>query len=319
MEIFQHVRAIVSFVESSHQGSFSKAASSLGISPAAVSKNVATLEKVLGVRLMNRTTRKISLTEEGEAFLEEAKRSLHSLESATETLVNRKLDVIGQVRISTSAYFGQNFLLPSIAGLMGKFPQLRVDVDFDDRMVSFVEEGYDLAIRGGNLIDSNMVSRPIFKLKTVLVASPQYIDQHGLPSDPSDLVRHRLLVRRFLGGQVSPWRFRSNDGALFTADLKQAVMSLSAPEALLQSALSGVGIAQVGVHMALPYLQKKELYCVLLDSYDSGSYQMAIQYPHRSLIAKRVKVTVDHLVRHFEHDRLLHTPDDVLNEYQWYP
>ncbi len=316
MDISQHVRAILSFVESANAGSFSEAARKLGISPAAVSKNISSLETVLGVRLMNRTTRKISLTEEGSSFLSQSRIALEALENAVDSIVTKKMETSGHVRISTSAAFGRDQLLPAFPGLLARYPQLTVEADFDDRLIDLVNDGYDIAIRGGRIIDSTLITRPVCRLNTVLVASPEYLSQYGNPKSVDELKNHRLLARRFLGGKVLPWGFKNADGSLSVIDPEPAVITLSAPEALAEAAASNLGIAQVGVHHAYQYLKDGKLKVVLLGLHDPGKYEMVIQYPHRSLIAPRVKVTVDYLLEHFKNDESLHIPLAALSMYE---
>jgi DNA-binding transcriptional LysR family regulator len=193
MEVSQHVRAILSFIEAADLNSFSDAARKLGISPAAVSKNIAGLEQVLGVRLMNRTTRKINLTEDGEAFLVQARIALQALENAVDGIVARKMEMRGHVKISTSTSFGKEHLLPALPELMARHPHLSIEADFDDRVIDLVRDGYDIAIRGGRIVDSSLITRPVCRLHTVLVAAPAYLAQYGVPKNPDDLKQHRLI------------------------------------------------------------------------------------------------------------------------------
>lgn len=315
MELSQRVRAIVSFVEAADAGSFAAAAHSQGISPAAVSKNIAGLEKALGVRLMNRTTRTLSLTEEGIAFLHQARIAISALDTAMDAVVARKMETSGHVRISTSAAFGREQLLPVLPGLRARYPGISVEVDFDDRVTDLIADGYDLTIRGGRIVDSSLISRPVCQLKTVLVASPDYLARFGIPRTPDDLRQHHLIARRFLGGRVSPWGFRGSDGSLTTLEPDSAAVTLSAPEAQTQAALLGLGVAQVGVHHALVHLQSGALKAVLVDQHDPGNYEMVIQYPHRALVAPRVKVTVEYLLDAFRQDTSLHFPVERLADY----
>lgn len=317
MEVSQHVRAILSFVEAADAGSFSEAARKLGISAAAVSKNIAGLEQVLGVRLMNRTTRKISLTEEGSTFLSQSRIALDALENAVDSIVAGKMETSGHVRISTSAAFGREQLLPALPGLMTRYPGLSIEADFDDRVINLIQDGYDIAIRGGRIMDSTLITRPVCRLNSVLVASPEYLSRYGVPLTHGDLKGHRLLARRFLGGRISPWGFKSADGSLFMLEPESAILTLSAPEALAQAAAASLGIAQVGVHHAYKYLEQGTLKVLLLGEHDPGNYEMVIQYPHRSLIAPRVKVTVDYLLKHFENDVSLHIPLNALALYEY--
>lgn len=157
MEISQRVRAILSFVEAVDGGSFAAASRALGISAAAVSKNVAGLEQALGVRLMNRTTRTLSLTDEGTLFLKQARIALEALDAAVDVLAEQRVETSGHVRISSSAAFGRDHLMPVLPGLQTRYPALSVEVDFDDRIIDLVRDGYDLALRGGHIADSALV------------------------------------------------------------------------------------------------------------------------------------------------------------------
>ena len=300
----QRVRAILSFVQVADAGSFAAAARVLGISSAAVSKNVAGLEQALGVRLMNRTTRTLSL---------QARVALQALDSAVDTVAAQRADTSGRVRISTSAAFGRQQLMPALPSLQERHPGLCIEVDFDDRVVDLVRDGYDLAIRGGNIVDSALVSRPICRLNVVLVASPHYLAARGIPRSPDDLARHRLIARRFLAGKVSPWMFRAGHGSRTMLDpTATAVLTLSAPETVAEAACAGMGVAQVGVHHAWSYLVGGALKLVLHDWHDPGSCEMVMQYPHRALMAPRVRVTLEHLLGTFARDESLHVPLESL-------
>ncbi|EEZ0185415.1 LysR family transcriptional regulator, partial [Escherichia coli] len=200
-------------------------------------------------------------------------------------------------------------------GLRTRYPALSVEVDFDDRVVDLVRDNYDLAIRGGRIIDSSLVSRPVCRLSMVLVASPDYLEAHGTPRIPEDLKRHNLIARRFLGGKLTPWGFRMNDGSLTTMEPDSPVLTLSAPEAQIQAACLGMGIAQVGVHHALESLRSGKLKTVLLGQHDPGSYELVIQYPHRALIAPRVRATVEYLLAAFKQDESIHYSLDELQHY----
>jgi DNA-binding transcriptional LysR family regulator len=312
MDLSQRVRAILSFVQAADAGSFAAAARALGISSAAVSKNVASLEQALGVRLMNRTTRTLNLTEEGAAFLKQARIALEALDTAVDAVAAQRIETSGHVRISTSVAFGRDQLMPALPGLLTRYPALSVEVDFDDRVIDLVHDGYDLAIRGGHIADSALVSRPICRLNMVLVASPAYLAQEGVPRTPQELKQHKLIARRFLAGKVSPWSFRGGDGSITTLDPDPAVLTVSAPEALVQAARFGLGIAQVGVHHAWKHLSSGALKVVLLGLHDPGNYEMVLQYPHRALMAPRVRATIDYLLAAFAKDEALHVPLEAL-------
>ncbi|AIR70951.1 LysR family transcriptional regulator [Dickeya fangzhongdai] len=308
MEVSRHVRSIMTFVEAADNGSFAATARQLGISAAAVSKNIAGLEQVLGVRLLNRTTRRVTLTEEGAAFLGQARVALNALENAVDTIAAGKQETSGHVRISTSASFGREHVIPALPGLMARYPALTLEVDFDDRITDLIHDGYDLTIRGGRIVDSSLISRPVCRMNTILVASPDYLSSHGEPKHPEALKNHKLIARRFLRGRVSPWGFRDQDGSFSTFDPEPAALTLSAPEALVEAACMGIGIAEVGVHTALKKLISGELKIVMFEQHDPGNYEMVIQYPHRALIAPRVRVTIEYLLEAFSKDSNLTFP-----------
>jgi DNA-binding transcriptional LysR family regulator len=315
MDSTQRIRAILSFVRAADADSFAAAARSLDISSAAVSKNVASLERALGVRLMNRTTRTLTLTSEGTAFLSQARVALAALDAAVDSVAARQVEPSGRVRISTSAAFGRDQLMPALPGLLARHPALSFEVDFDDRRIDLVQEGYDLALRGGQIVDSSLVSRPVCRLNMALVAAPAYLERHGVPRTASDLGEHQLLARRFLGGRVSAWGFRGPEGSIESFEPETAVVTVSAPEALVQAALSGLGIAQAGVHHVWPHLQAGTLKVILGDSHDPGSYEMTLQYPHRALLAPRVRATIEYLLDVFARDEALHVPLGALRAY----
>lgn len=319
MEISQRVRAILSFVQAVDAGSFAAAGRALGISSAAVSKNVASLEQALGVRLMNRTTRTLNLTDEGAVFLRQARIALEALDAAVDVLAEQRVDISGHVRISCSAGFGWEHLLPVLPALQQHYPALTVEVDFDDRVIDLVRDGYDLALRGGQIVDSALVSRPICRLPMALVASPDYLARSGVPATPDALRSHSLIVRRFLGGKASPWQFRDGEGNQTALELDGAVLTLSAPEALVQAAALGMGVAQVGLHTAWPYLRDGRLKALLPGIHHPGNYEMVLQYPHRALMAPRVRATIDHLLAVFASDAALHVPLHALEEYACRP
>lgn len=310
MDATQRVRAMLSFVQAADHGSFAAAARSLGISAAAVGKNVAGLESALGVRLMNRTTRSLQLTGEGAAFLERARDAIHALDLAIDTVAAQRALPAGRVRITTSHAFGHRYLLPLLPGLVARYPALAPEVDFDDRQVDIVRDGYDIALRGGRLADSSLVSRPICDLLTVLVASPSYLKAHGTPARPDDLPQHRLIALRYLNGQVSRWTLRKGE---FLPE--PAALVVSEPLAAVEAAAAGMGIAQAGAHHAWRYLQAGKLKVVLARHHESGKRSMAVQYPHRALVAPRVRVTVDYLLEKLKANDALQITQKKLDAY----
>jgi DNA-binding transcriptional LysR family regulator len=315
----ERVRAILSFVNAADRGSFAAAARAIGITPAAVGKNVASLESALGVRLMNRTTRSLQLTAEGEAFLGRAREAVDALDAAIDAVAAQRAEPVGRVRISTSTAFAQRYVFHLLPALAQRYPALRVELDLEDRRVDLVRDGYDIALRGGVIDDSSLVSRPICQLNTVLAASPDYLAAHGIPRTRADLAAHRLIAVRFLNGRNSPWSFRGADGVateVLPDTLGSVGLVVSAPDAAAQAAELGLGIAQIGAHHAWPSLKAGRLKLVLFREHFSSPRAMALQYPHRALIAPRVRATVDFLLDAFAQDEALHIPRETLAQFQ---
>lgn len=314
MDATQRVRAMLSFVQAADRGSFAAAARMLGISAAAVGKNVAGLEAALGVRLMNRSTRSLQLTSEGQAFLQGAREAIDALDAAIDTVAAQRAHPEGRVRVSTSNAFGHRYLMPLLPRLAEMYPAIVLELDFDDRRVDIVRDGFDIAVRGGNLVDSSLVSRPICDLLTILVAAPGYLAKFGVPKRVQDLDKHRHIAVRFLTGQTSPWTFKQA-GTVQQRLPEPAALVVSDPQAAVEAAVSGMGIAQTGVHHAWEYLKTGQLKVVLATLHDSGSRSMALQYPHRALVAPRVRVTVDFLLHELSQTEALHVSLQQLKEY----
>lgn len=316
MDSAQRVREISAFVQAVDKGSFAAAGRALRVSSAAISKNIASLEAALGVRLLNRTTRSLILTEEGSAFLGQARIALDALETAMGSVTAEQGGPKGRVRISTSAWFGHEFVLPLLPALLEQHPGLSLEVDFDDRVIDMVKGGYDIAIRGGHIPDSALIARPVCPLRTILVASPGYLERYGLPQTYEELTEHKLIGQRFLGGSVAPWNFSLADGTTVTFDpANTASLTVSSPASLIEAAVANVGIAQVGLLPAWRDLNASKLKIILAHQHVPAEYKMVMHYPHRALLASRVKVTLDYLAQSFESNSMLHIPQSSLDRF----
>jgi DNA-binding transcriptional LysR family regulator len=307
-----NLAALVSFTEAAVAGSFTAAAAKLDLTPAAVSKNVARLEAQLGVRLFNRSTRRLRLTAEGELFHERAAAALRALDEAVAEVGRARGAAIGRVRISVGVSFGRRYLLPLLPALAARHPGLQVEVSLDNRAVDLVAEGYDIGVRGGVVEASSLVARRIARLPLVLVASPAYLRGHGVPRSAADLAGHERLGVRLPGGSELPWRLRRPSGRGTVELAVPARLWLSDPEALLDLALEHAGIAQVGLHHAMPYLRSGRLKAVLTELHDPGEREIVLHYPHRLYLAPRVRVTVDALLAGLARHTDLHATREAL-------
>jgi DNA-binding transcriptional LysR family regulator len=274
-------------------GSFSGAARQLNLTPAAIGKSIAALETRLGVRLFNRTTRQLSLTPEGERVVERARAALQALDDAG-AVAKPDADISGLVRISCGAGYGRQFVLPVVASILDKHPQLRMELNLSDQIVDLVKEGFDIGIRGGREPPQGMVARRVSKVATVLVASPAYLRAYGTPQDWTELANHRRIGLRFASGTVSQWSFKVGS-KIHTFDEKPTLM-LTAPEVVVDAALLDQGIAQLAQHHALHALRSGALVPLLRQQHVSRPFDISIFYPHRNGLAPRVRIVVDMLV-----------------------
>jgi DNA-binding transcriptional LysR family regulator len=288
------VKGVSVFLQTVKSASFTKAAEQLGVSPQSVSHTVGQLEQSLNVRLFNRTTRSLSLTDEGVRFQLAAQRALQSFDEALES-VTQTDGPTGMVRLSVSIGFGRRYVIPTLAGFRAKYPQVQVDMQLDDRKVDIVRDSFDVIIRGGLISDSSLISRKLCDLSSLLVASPEYIRRFGLPKKPGDLMAHQIVQQRFLSGLTPTWEFKK--GQVFEP---KGEVILSDPEAVCDAACLGLGIAQVSVHHAWNALRSGRLKVVLFKEYQSSKREVVLQYPHRTYTALRVKVFVDHVVSALE-------------------
>jgi DNA-binding transcriptional LysR family regulator len=295
---------LISALQAADSSSFSAAANVLGLTPAAVSKNVAALEAHLKVRLFNRTTRSLSLTEEGRAFVVQARVGVQALEDAS-AVATQGGQPEGLVRVNCSVGFGRRYVLPLLPEFFKAYPQVRVELNLNDHQVDLVQGGFDIGIRGGSQPPEGMVARKICNIPALLVATPLYLKTHGTPRTPEDLATHRLIRVRFLNGRMNAWTFKSSKTKGVVTQDSPAQLLLSDPEVVLDAALLHMGIARIGRHHAHAALQRGDLVEVLPKQHASSEAVIALFYPHRSGLAPRVRVLVDYLLQEFKGMRSL--------------
>lgn len=297
---------LISAVQTADSGSFTAAASVLNLTPAAVSKNVATLETILQVRLFNRTTRQLSLTEEGKTFIAQTRVGLDALETAG-LQATQRLKPQGLVRVNCAVGFGRCYVLPVLPAFYALYPDVRIELNLNDQAVDLVGERFDVGIRGGSQPPEGMVARKICEIPSVLVATPKYLTLRGTPKHYSDLADHDLLKVKFLNGRILPWTFKEkmNDREKVVSFEGQAKLLVSDPEVILHAALLHMGIARMGRHHAHRALQCGDLVEVLPRQHITSEATMSVFYPHRAGLAPRVRVLVDFLLAQFAKDESL--------------
>lgn len=307
---------LVPFVQVVKSGSFSAAAAQLGVTPPAVSKSIARLEKSLGVRLLFRTTRQLQLTSEGRDFFQRVGPLLDSLHGAVDGVKNATPEPRGLVRVAVSATFGRFCLLPVLAEFFQLHPEVELELDFDDTPPDLLEQGFfDVEIRLGQGSQTSYVSRRLlFDYPVIMVASPDYLKVRGVPRSIEDLDRHECIGANTSSGITAEWKLTHIEApAASPSRKKKAPSFLPIPRGRLTvgvqydtsliAALHGIGIAFAPLPGALPHLAAGQLKTVLPDyqimnTSPSGN-QVYIRYPHRQYLPPKVRVFVEYLLAKF--------------------
>ena len=291
------LQGIVAFVQVVEAGSFTSAGERLRVTKSAVGKSIAQLEQRLGVRLLNRTTRSLSPTSEGLGYYEACVRALAEIEAAQSLLASRRQVPAGRLRVDVPLAFGRRCVGPVLFEISMKFPDLTVEISFNDRRVDLIEEGIDLAIRMGDLDDSlSLAARRIYAQRSAICAAPAYLDRHGRPRSVKDLADHSVIGYG-REGVVRPWLIRHADGHLATF-VPKARLVLGHGEPMLDAALAGCGIAFLPTWLAAENLKRGDLEMVLSDCLVENIVVHAV-WPVTRALAPKVRVVVDALIEHF--------------------
>lgn len=292
-----------SFVRSAEGGGFSAAARRLGLTPAAVSRNVAMLERNLGVRLFQRSTRKLTLTEEGERFLSAIGGNLEALQAAIAGVSADKGEPAGTLKVSMSPAFGRDFILPLLPAFLERYPQVKPDWRFENRQVDLIAEGLDAAIGGGIELSPGVVSRALAPAHIVAVAAPAYLVGRKPPADPGGLAEFDGIVMRSANtGRLRQWTMRNTAGVEQAAPLAENIV-VNDPAAMSRAAVLGLGVTMLAMPDALPHLESGALVRLLPRWYaDAGA--ISIYYASRALLPAKTRVFVDFVAEAFRQDRL---------------
>ncbi len=289
MDRFQEMSVFAAVVDA---GSFVGAAAALDMSKPAVSRHVAELEARLGVRLLHRTTRRLSLTEEGEVFYARCKELLGDLEEAEAEITSRTGKAAGLLKVNAPVSFGLLHLAPLWAGFMARHPDVMLEVTLSDRMVDLVEEGFDVAVRIARLPSSSLVGRKLSSTRTVLCATPQYLKAHGTPQHPSELARHTLIAYSLLStGDI--WSFEGPEG---TVSVKvDPRMRTNSGDTCRAAALGHQGIIVQPTFLIGDDLRSGAL-VELMPQYRAIEFGIYALYPTRKHVLPKVRLLVDYLV-----------------------
>lgn len=288
-------QGVAIFVEVVNQGSFSGAAISLQVSKSHVSKQIGLLEDRLGVRLLNRTTRQMSLTNDGQAFYERCQRIMRELEEAEAAVTSHHEEPHGVLKISVPMTFGVRWLSPQISSFIAAHAALELDLDFSDRRVDIIEEGFDVVLRIGTLADSSFYARQVAPSQRFLVASPTYIAARGRPTRPEDLSTHDCLLYAYQTGGAS-WRLGQKRDHIVAVDGR---VRANNGEALRDAACSGLGIALLPDFIVYKDLDEGRL-VTCLESYNEPAMGIWALYPHARHLTAKVRAFIDFMVATFE-------------------
>ena len=302
MDRFQSLVAFAKVVET---GSFARAADRLDLSVSAVSRQVAELESHLGARLLNRTTRRLSLTESGQAFYERCVQLLADLEEAEEEVTAAAIVPRGTLKLTASISFGVGYLAPAIAQFQRQHPQLRFDVELSDRAIDIVEEGIDLAIRIGDIGSRALIGRRIGVSRMICCAAPSYLAHRPAPRTPADLASHPCLTYEYASvGNV--WRFVDDAGRFHDVKVSGPVHANNG------ALLSALAVAGAGVNLEPDFIVANDVRAgrlvPLLPGYVAPTVSINAAYPSRRHLSAKVRSFIDFLAQRFAHEPAWHLP-----------
>ncbi|HTP26504.1 MAG TPA: LysR substrate-binding domain-containing protein [Anaeromyxobacteraceae bacterium] len=283
------LRAMEVFVRIVEEGSLTAAAAALGTSLTSVVRILSSLERALGVRLLNRTTRRIAVTEEGREYLERCRRVLSEVEEAESALTARQIRPVGRLACTAPVVLGRLHVAPLVAGFLSEYPGIRAELLLVDRVVDLLEEGLDVAVRIGHLPDSSLVAVAVGATHRVICASPDYLRRHGTPRRPADLARHRCI--EFTGSARGVgWDLR--EGGKLVRTPIEPVLSINQVDGVLAACVQGLGCVRVLGYQVAELLAAGVLRRVLGEC-EPTPVPISVVYSHSRLLSSRVRAFVD--------------------------
>lgn len=283
---------IRSFVLVTEKGSFAAAALVEGVTPVVMGRRLDALEGRLGVRLMHRSTRGLSLTALGEQFLEPCRQLLRDFEITENSISAGRSTVRGHLVVSAPAAFGRSHVAPHAPPFRAIHPELKMSFNFTDSVVDLVREGYDMAIRIGEVLDPNYVAVPLFPNRRVVCGTPAYFARHGMPAAPEDLARHNCLAFNLQGGQQRGWTFQ-REGKLFAVRV-DGDLACNDGELLFDWVKQGLGIGWRSTWEIQAELKRGELVTVL-DEFAVNDYPIQAVYPQQRYLPAKIRHFIDYL------------------------
>lgn len=280
--------AIEEFVALGKTQSFTGAAKRLGVSTSHVSRRVNLLEHKLGVRLVNRTTRVVKLTDAGFEYFQKCVEILQEMEEANASLITDTAELDGRIRVSAAGDYAERFVAPSLARFGQQHANLRIEMDFNPRNINLVDDGFDFAVRYGMLTDSSLVARKLTERNLVAAATPEYLKAYGTPTHPSELSRHKCIV-----SMSENWRFLDGEETLSLR--VPAIWQSNSAASLVSVCLTGIGIAYLPETTIHERLQSGELVPILED-FSAQGIPTWLVYPSARFVPRRVRAAMDFLI-----------------------
>lgn len=291
-----HLADLAVFARVVEQESFSGAAGTLGLSKSAVSKQISRLEQRLGAQLLQRTTRKLSLTETGRIVLEHAQRVLVEAEAAEAAVQNLQALPRGLLRVNLPMSFGLGYVAPLLPELLALCPELRIDLTFNDRTIDLLEEEVDVAIRiGANLTDSTLTARRLAPVRSITCAAESYLRKAGVPLKPDDLRQHECLLYKYLP-EPATWHFDGPAGA--QAVKVSGRLTTNNGDSLRDAAIAGHGVARLPSFIVGPDIAAKRL-VPLLEAYEPRPFGIYAVYPAQRYLTPKVRAFIDFFAERF--------------------
>jgi DNA-binding transcriptional LysR family regulator len=289
------------YVAVAEEQGFASGARRLRMSPPAVTRAVAALEEKLGVKLLNRTTRYVRTTEAGMRYLEDARRILQDLELANEAAIGINALPKGRLTITAPVLFGEKYVMPGIVDYLNTYPNTQVEAVFLDRIVNLLEEGYDLGIRIGHLPDSSMHGKTVGKVRLILVAAPDYLEQNGIPQTPEDLKEHTLIASS-AGNLAHDWHFEQHNKK-YTVRI-QPRLTTTTNQGAINAARAGFGITRIISYQVTQELEEGSLK-IILENYKQPPLPVHIIHREGRLVSSKVRCFIDLLAARLKNDKNL--------------
>lgn len=285
------------FVAVAKQKSFTGGAKVLGISTKLASKYVAQLESKLGTQLLNRTTRSVTMTDTGSVYFERCVAILDQYNELEGLIQVKQSELAGPIRIAAPTSFGSNELVKALEQFKRNNPRVSIDLQLSDQRISIVEEGFDLAIRFGDLEDSSLIARKLVDMSVVVFSTRDYLQRKGIPKHPEALSTHDCLI---FSSSVDPTHWKFVQGRrMFAVPIKGSFRSNS-PEAIVNMVLSGVGIGRVPVYLVEEHVKNGDVE-ILFGDLQTNDFALNAIYPPNRHLTSRIRALIDHLVEYFKH------------------